>query len=202
MIEKIELLAPAGDLNSAKAAIIAGADAIYMGLNKFNARNRATNIDFDDLYTENSSVIDGAAYLWSHASPPLRDNDGNEVMNFNTNDYAIITVGSGNTAGGDGIIPNAENTIGSGQGFFIKGDYEFKYFSLHKFEEKKLEKGERLFENKGAASQDKPFYFAGESIEVDKKQTDNGYYFKLKSPLAPGSYVGWLGTSFWIVEVQ
>ena len=50
MIEKIELLAPAGDLDSAKAAIIAGADAIYIGLNKFNARNRATNIDFDDLY--------------------------------------------------------------------------------------------------------------------------------------------------------
>lgn len=102
------------------------------------------------------------------------------------------------------LDPAPSGTLSSDdvQGFFIKGDYEFKYFSLHKFEEKKLEKGERLFENKGAAKQDSPFYFAGEGIEVDKKQADSGYYFKLKSPLAPGSYVGWLGTSFWIIEIE
>jgi len=46
---KIELLAPGGDIDSIKAAIIAGADAVYCGLDKFNARNRATNICFDDL---------------------------------------------------------------------------------------------------------------------------------------------------------
>ncbi len=46
---KIELLAPGGDIDSIKAAIIAGADAVYCGLNQFNARNRATNINFDDL---------------------------------------------------------------------------------------------------------------------------------------------------------
>ncbi len=49
MQKKLELLAPGGDLDSIKAAIVAGADAIYCGLNKFNARNRATNIEFDDL---------------------------------------------------------------------------------------------------------------------------------------------------------
>ncbi len=46
---KIELLAPGGDIDSIKAAILAGADAVYCGLNKFNARNSATNISFDDL---------------------------------------------------------------------------------------------------------------------------------------------------------
>jgi len=46
---KIELLAPGGDIDSIKAAIAAGADAVYCGLDKFNARNRATNISFDDL---------------------------------------------------------------------------------------------------------------------------------------------------------
>jgi U32 family peptidase len=46
---KIELLAPGGDIESIKAAIIAGADAVYCGLNQFNARNRAPNIDFEDL---------------------------------------------------------------------------------------------------------------------------------------------------------
>lgn len=49
MRNKIELLAPGGDLDSIKAAILAGADAIYCGLDKFNARNRAANISFDDL---------------------------------------------------------------------------------------------------------------------------------------------------------
>ncbi len=46
---KMELLAPGGDVDSIKAAILAGADAIYCGLDKFNARNRAANISFDDL---------------------------------------------------------------------------------------------------------------------------------------------------------
>ncbi len=50
MSNKIELLAPGGDVDSIKAAIVAGADAIYCGLDKFNARNRATNISFDDLH--------------------------------------------------------------------------------------------------------------------------------------------------------
>ena len=45
----MELLAPGGDLDSIKAAIIAGANAIYCGLNKFNARNRAVNIELPDL---------------------------------------------------------------------------------------------------------------------------------------------------------
>ncbi len=46
---KMELLAPGGDINSIKAAIVAGADAVYCGLNRFNARNRAANISLDDL---------------------------------------------------------------------------------------------------------------------------------------------------------
>jgi len=46
---KIELLAPGGDVDSVKAAILAGADAIYCGLDKFNARNRAVNISFENL---------------------------------------------------------------------------------------------------------------------------------------------------------
>ncbi len=49
MERNIELLAPGGDINSIKAAIAAGADAVYCGLNKFNARNRGTNISFEDM---------------------------------------------------------------------------------------------------------------------------------------------------------
>ncbi len=49
MSPKIELLAPGGDVDAIKAAIIAGADAIYCGLDTFNARNRAANISFEQL---------------------------------------------------------------------------------------------------------------------------------------------------------
>ena len=49
MTKKIELLAPGGDVDAIKAAIVAGANAVYCGLDTFNARNRATNLSFDDL---------------------------------------------------------------------------------------------------------------------------------------------------------
>ena len=49
MNSNIELLAPGGDVDAIKAAIIAGADAVYCGLDTFNARNRASNISFDEL---------------------------------------------------------------------------------------------------------------------------------------------------------
>ena len=47
--QKIELLAPGGDVEAIKAAIVAGANAVYCGLDTFNARNRATNLSFDNL---------------------------------------------------------------------------------------------------------------------------------------------------------
>ncbi|NOR51453.1 MAG: U32 family peptidase, partial [Gammaproteobacteria bacterium] len=49
MKREIELLAPGGDIDSIKAAILAGANAVYCGLDKFNARGRAKNITFDNL---------------------------------------------------------------------------------------------------------------------------------------------------------
>ena len=44
-----ELLAPAGDWDCARAAVENGADAIYFGLEKFNARMRADNFTAADL---------------------------------------------------------------------------------------------------------------------------------------------------------
>src|SRR5215213_3247721 len=40
-----EVLAPAGDDAALKAAVLAGADAVYFGLSGFNARARAKNFD-------------------------------------------------------------------------------------------------------------------------------------------------------------
>lgn len=46
---KPELLLPAGTLDSFFAAMEGGADAVYLGLKKFNARNRARNFSYADL---------------------------------------------------------------------------------------------------------------------------------------------------------
>ena len=44
-----ELLAPAGSVEAYFAAVSAGADAVYLGLQKFNARERAENFTLGDL---------------------------------------------------------------------------------------------------------------------------------------------------------
>ncbi len=44
-----ELLAPAGNMEALKAAISNGANAVYLGMNKFGARAYANNFDFEDL---------------------------------------------------------------------------------------------------------------------------------------------------------
>lgn len=41
-----ELLAPAGDEKTAYAALRAGADAVYLGLTRFSARESAENFAF------------------------------------------------------------------------------------------------------------------------------------------------------------
>src|SRR3954468_24817398 len=48
--ERPEILAPAGDEDCLKAAVGAGADAVYFGLSQgFNARARTTNFAAEDL---------------------------------------------------------------------------------------------------------------------------------------------------------
>ena len=48
-LQRPELLAPAGNWDCAKAAVENGADAIYFGLDRFNARMRAQNFTEADL---------------------------------------------------------------------------------------------------------------------------------------------------------
>ena len=49
MEKYLEVLSPAGDMESLKVAIMSGADAVYLGLGKFNARMKAENIGLDTL---------------------------------------------------------------------------------------------------------------------------------------------------------
>ena len=45
----MELLSPAGNLETALAAFDGGADAVYCGLGRFNARERAENFTPESL---------------------------------------------------------------------------------------------------------------------------------------------------------
>ena len=46
---KIELLAPAGNMDALKAAVAAGCDAVYLGSTLFSARAFAGNFDHDQM---------------------------------------------------------------------------------------------------------------------------------------------------------
>ena len=48
-MKKIELLAPAGDLERLKIAVLYGADAVYLGGKQFSLRSRASNFDLADI---------------------------------------------------------------------------------------------------------------------------------------------------------
>src|SRR5690554_7310747 len=45
----IELLAPAGDLEKLKVAVLYGADAVFIGGKKFSLRARASNFEIKDI---------------------------------------------------------------------------------------------------------------------------------------------------------
>ena len=45
----VELLAPAGDLSKLKIAILYGANAVFIGGQKFSLRSRASNFTLEDI---------------------------------------------------------------------------------------------------------------------------------------------------------
>ncbi|MDW7672621.1 MAG: hypothetical protein SCM88_13135, partial [Bacillota bacterium] len=60
-IPKIELLAPAGDLERLKIAVTYGADAVYLGGQVFGLRAAAKNFSVEQLE-------EGAAYAHEHGA--------------------------------------------------------------------------------------------------------------------------------------
>ncbi|MFS4483622.1 T9SS type A sorting domain-containing protein [Hyunsoonleella sp. 2307UL5-6] len=108
-----------GVFNTGDIPVTIALDPTNLGVNwNFIGNPYPSALDFDAFHLANSGIIGGAAYFWSQASPPLESNLGNEGLNFNLNDYAIYTVGSGGTAGGvSGKEPNG--FVASCQGFFV-----------------------------------------------------------------------------------
>ena len=48
-MKKVEVLAPAGDLEKLKIAVLYGADAVFVGSKEFSLRSRASNFTVEDL---------------------------------------------------------------------------------------------------------------------------------------------------------
>ena len=48
-MKRVELLAPAGDLEKLKIAILYGADAVFIGGKKFSLRAKASNFTLEDI---------------------------------------------------------------------------------------------------------------------------------------------------------
>ena len=48
-MDRIELLSPAGDLERLKVTLLYGADAVYIGGEKYSLRANATNFSLDDI---------------------------------------------------------------------------------------------------------------------------------------------------------
>lgn len=66
MNSRVEILAPAGSIESMMAAVHAGADAIYMGGSRFGARAYADN-------PEEDRFLEAIDYAHLHGCPSLHD---------------------------------------------------------------------------------------------------------------------------------
>ena len=53
-MNNIEILAPAGNMENLIAAVYSGANAVYLGVQSFNARASAANFSFEELWRKAS----------------------------------------------------------------------------------------------------------------------------------------------------
>jgi putative protease len=94
---KLELLAPAGDLEAAFAAFHYGADAIYLGLKRFSARAEAANFNPEEL---------GEITAYAHQCTPRRSVfvAMNTLVLDDELDDAIEALATVSEAGADAVI--------------------------------------------------------------------------------------------------
>ena len=90
-----EILAPAGDKNSAIAAINAGCDAIYLGLNNFSARSSAENFNTDSLVNICNYAHAFGVKVYVALNTIIKDNELNDFMSSAINAW---------NAGADALI--------------------------------------------------------------------------------------------------
>ncbi len=80
--EKLEILSPAGNIESFMAALNNGADAIYLGLDKFNARMKADNFTKENIreYIRLAHSFNAKVYITINTL--LNDEDFDELIDL------------------------------------------------------------------------------------------------------------------------
>ncbi|MGL5245047.1 MAG: peptidase U32 family protein, partial [Sarcina sp.] len=81
-MEKIELLAPAGSMESLIAAINRGADAIYLGGNKFSARAYASNFDNETMEKAIDYAHSYGVTVYVTINTLIKENEFSEAMEY------------------------------------------------------------------------------------------------------------------------
>lgn len=80
--ENLEVLSPAGDAESFYAALNNGADAIYLGLNNFNARMRAENFSKENIREFISLAHSFGVKIYITINTLLNDDDFDELVSL------------------------------------------------------------------------------------------------------------------------
>ena len=174
--------------------------------NNFIGNPYPSAIDFDLFMAENgytttntSGTIDGAVYLWSHATPPTGTTNGNSGLNFGSSDYAVIN-GTMEIAGGDndgdGVITIADRPnrfIPSGQGFFINYDNSggvVSTFNNPAENNDLISQGAVTFRNSMRVSGNNDQFFKSSSPNTNMPIEDNKLWLLLSSDNGIGSQIG------------
>ncbi len=82
MNTKTELLLPAGNIESFFAAMQAGADAIYLGLESFNARKRASNFTRQQLVTVLNEAHKNGVLIYITLNTIVKNNELPELIDY------------------------------------------------------------------------------------------------------------------------
>ena len=80
--KKLEILSPAGNMEALKAAIAAGANAIYLGGKKFGARAFANNFDHDELLEAVNYAHLNGVKIYVTVNTLIYDEEMKAVMNY------------------------------------------------------------------------------------------------------------------------
>ena len=81
-MNKIEVLAPAGSMESLYAAINKGADAVYLGGNKFSARAYASNFDNENMQKAIDYAHSYGIKIYVTINTILKENEIEEAVRY------------------------------------------------------------------------------------------------------------------------
>lgn len=81
-MKNIELLAPAGSMASLKAAVHAGADAVYLGGQQFGARKSASNFDNDALVEAITYCHERKVRVYATVNTLVKSSELSKVLGF------------------------------------------------------------------------------------------------------------------------